>query len=71
MATRLSAADLTILAKKGGGEAKALANRELGRVDQGEVDRLAMRVVGVLADASSQAARRRALEKARRMVGTR
>ena len=35
------------------------------------VDQLALRVLGVLADAPSQEIRRKALEKARRMLGRR
>lgn len=35
------------------------------------VDQLALRVLGVLADAPSQEVRRKALEKARRMLGRR
>lgn len=40
-------------------------------VDPGEIDRLALKILGVLADATNNETRRRALEKARRMVGTR
>lgn len=43
----------------------------LGRQDGALVDQLACKLVGVLADAPSQATRRKALEKARRMIGTR
>lgn len=47
--------------------------RELAQppVDPEEVNRLAAKVIGALAEASSQAARRRALDKARRMLGRR
>lgn len=40
-------------------------------VDDMEIDRLALKLLGVLSDASNQETRRRALEKARRMLGTR
>ena len=43
----------------------------LGRKDQLIVDQLACRLVGVLADAPTQETRRKALEKARRMLGVR
>ena len=34
-----------------------------------QIDQLALKVLGILADAPSQEVRRRALEKARRMIG--
>ena len=40
-------------------------------MDQAEVDRFASTVIGVLAGASTQDVRRRALDKARRMLGVR
>ena len=43
----------------------------IGRKDQVMVDQLACRLVGVLADAPTQETRRKALEKARRMLGVR
>ena len=43
----------------------------LGRNDQVLVNQLACRLVGVLADAPTQETRRKALEKARRMLGVR
>ena len=43
----------------------------LGRNDQLIVDQLACKLVGILADAPTQATRRKALEKARRMLGIR
>ena len=49
---------------------KALGVKVTGKGRE-EVDRLAMRLVGVLADASSNEVRRRALEKARRMLSAR
>lgn len=62
-------------------EAQERLARELGvRVDKApkprgtdnpEVERLAATVIGVLAGASSQDVRRRAVERARRMLGTR
>ena len=45
--------------------------REASRAQAGLVDQLALRVLGVLADAPSQEVRRKALEKARRMLGRR
>ena len=45
--------------------------REASRAQAGLVDQLALRVLGVLADAPSQTIRRKALEKARRMLGRR
>lgn len=52
--------------KKAGGKIPGL-----GRQDQLIVDLLACKLVGILADAPSQATRRKALEKARRMIGQR
>ena len=43
----------------------------IGRKDQVMVDQLACRLVGVLADAPTQETRRKALGKARRMLGVR
>lgn len=43
----------------------------IGRKDQLIVDQLACRLVGVLAEAPTQETRRKALEKARRMLGVR
>tara|TARA_Y100000310_G_C20109171_1_gene546309 strand:+ start:178 stop:444 length:267 start_codon:yes stop_codon:yes gene_type:complete len=40
-------------------------------VSRNKVDQLAARVVGALADAPDNATRRKALDKARRMLGTR
>ena len=45
--------------------------REAFRAQAGLVDQLALRVLGVLADAPIQMIRRKALEKARRMLGRR
>ena len=45
--------------------------REVRGAQAGLVDQLALRVLGVLADAPSQEVRRKALEKARRMLGRR
>ena len=63
--------DLRRLAAKGGPEARKIAREALGVYGKDEVDRLAMKVLGVLAEASTQELRRRALEKARRMLATR
>lgn len=42
-----------------------------GTVYKAEVEALACKIVGLLADASTQEVRRRALDRARRMIGTR
>jgi len=43
----------------------------LKAVDNEEVNRLALKVLGALSEAADQGTRRRALEKARRMLGRR
>jgi len=45
--------------------------REARSAQAALVDQLALKVLGVLADAPSQEVRRKALEKARRMLGRR
>lgn len=67
----MNQADLKAIAKNGHGDAKRVAYNELRRIDQAEVDRLACQLIGSLASASSATTRRKALEKARRMLGNR
>ena len=62
MSNRLAVEDVV----KAGGKIPGL-----GRKDQAIVDQLACKLVGVLAEAPTQETRRKALEKARRMLGVR
>jgi hypothetical protein len=50
---------------------RKVGERELRIIDQVEINRLVLKILGILAEASSQECRRRVLSKAQRMLGTR
>ena len=53
------------------GQRRLAKEAGLKAVDNEEVNRLALKVLGALSEAADQGTRRRALEKARRMLGRR
>jgi len=57
--------------KKAGAKLTPELKKALAAEERQQVDQLALKVLGVLADAPSQEVRRKALEKARRMISTR
>ncbi len=46
-----------------------IAGKQLKASNKDEINRIALKLLGVLSEASSQEVRRKALDKARRMVG--
>ncbi len=63
---RITIQELTL-----GGNAALARRLQREPVDPNETERLAMKLLGALADATNNETRRRALDKARRMMGPR